>query len=365
MAEPETPSQKPRILIADDSKVVIMTATKILNSHFDIVKADDGVKAWEYLHSDPSIQVLITDLGMPNLDGYGLIGKIRQADTEKLRNLPIIVITGNAEDEAVKKKVLEIGATDFVTKPFAGAEFIARVKAHASYHTDRSTLQESANVDLLTGTLNREALNKKLDDDIAFVSRHKQNLVVIIFEIDSYKIIAEKGGQATADKIVQSISKVLTSAIRREDAFGRFSASSFMTILPMAKIDGVVTLVKRLCEHIKTFSFKIGTETFHFTLSAGIASVPKGCPTDAQSLINAAEQALDNAHALGPGEFQLLKLDSEQSDDASEKVSIDSLLEIISKNERAISNSELAAAEKQLLPLLALFSGAQKKRLVQ
>jgi len=365
MAEPDQASQKPRILIADDSKVVILTASKILNPHFDIVTVGDGAQAWETLNTDHSIQVLITDLGMPHVDGYALIGKIRQAELEELRNLPIIVITGNAEDEAVKKKVLEIGATDFVTKPFAGAEFIARVQAHASYRRDRSSLQESTNLDLLTGTLNRKALNDKLEEDIAFITRHHQGLVVILFEIDNYKIIAEKAGQAVADKIVKSISKVLTSAIRREDSFGRYGASTFMSILPMAKIDGVVMLVKRLCEHIKTFSFKIGDETFHFTLSAGIASLPRGCPCDAETLSNAAEQALENAHAQGPGEFQLLKLDSEQGDDDAEKMSIDDLLEIIASNKRPISVSELANAEQRLLPLLALFSKSQNQRLLE
>ncbi|TVZ41160.1 diguanylate cyclase (GGDEF)-like protein [Alteromonadaceae bacterium 2753L.S.0a.02] len=356
MPETEATPQKPRILIADDSKVVMLTATKILDKHFDIVKAADGQIAWDTLNSDPSIQVVVTDLGMPNLDGYGLIKNIRQAEQEDIRNLPIMVITGNAEDEAVKKKVLEIGATDFITKPFAGAEFIARLQAHASYRRDRSSLQESTNIDLLTGTLNRKALQQKLEQDIAFVARHGQSLVVIIFELDNYKTIADKAGQATADKIVQNISKVLTSAIRREDSFGRYGAATFMTILPMAKIDGVVMLVKRLCDHIKTFTYKIGNESFKFTLSAGIASLPRGCPTDVKTLFAGAEQALENAHALGPGEFQLLKLESNRADDTFGKVSIDDLLEIISEKERPISESELIAAEKQLQPLLALIS---------
>lgn len=364
MAEPEKTPKKPRILIADDSKVVIHTATKMLGKHFDIIKVGDGVQAWEKLNADHSIQVLITDLGMPHLDGYELISKIRQAELEELRNLPVIVITGNADDETVKKKVLEIGATDFVTKPFAGAEFIARVQAHASYRREKSTLQESTNIDLLTGTLNRKALDEKLEIDISFISRHGQSLVVILFEIDTYSIIAEKAGQAAADKVVQSISKALTSAIRREDAFGRYSASTFLTILPMAKIGGVVMLVKRLCEHIKTFTFKIGKETFNFTLSAGIASLPTGCPTDASTILSATKQALDNAHALGPGNFQLLKLESSQPDDRVEKVSIDTLLDIISTDERLINDNELAAAERQLAPLLSLFSNEQKKKLL-
>lgn len=364
MAELDTPTSKPRILIADDSKVVILTATKILKKHFDIVPAADGLQAWEKLNADRAIQVVVTDLGMPNLDGYGLIQKIRQAEQEEIRNIPIMVITGNSEDEDVKKKVLELGATDFVTKPFAGAEFIARLQAHASYRNDRSTLQESTNIDLLTGTLNRKALNQKLEEDLSFVARHKQSLVVVLFEIDNYKAVAEEAGQAAADKAVKSTSKVLTSAIRREDSFGRYGAATFMTILPMAKIDGVLLLVKRLAEHIKSFTFKSDDETFRVTLSSGIAWLPRGGRSDAETLLNTAEQALTNARGIGPGEFQLLKLENNQNDDAGEKVSLDDLLDVISTNEREVSERELAAAARQLAPLLALFDDAQRKRLL-
>lgn len=364
MTEPDANLAKPRILIADDSKVVRVTATKILGEHFDIVAAEDGQDAWEKLMADAAIQVVVTDLGMPNLDGYELIQKIRQAEREETRNLPIMVITGSAEDEAVKKKVLEIGATDFVTKPFAGAELIGRLKAHASYRSDRSELQKNTDVDLLTGTLNRKALNEKLEKDMSFVNRHKQSLALILFELDNYKNLSETAGQESADSILKSVAKLLSSAIRREDSFGRFGAATFMAILPMAKIDGVVMLVKRLCEHIKSCSFKNGDETIHLTLSAGVASLPKGCPGDTSTLINTVEKALSNARALGPGELQMLKLDSNQTDEEGETVSIDDLLNIISSNSRALKANELADAERQLAPLLALFSAEQRKRLL-
>jgi len=363
MAAPETKSKKPRILIADDSKVVLLTASRMLSNHFDIVQASDGLQAWEKLIADNGIQLVITDLGMPNMDGYELLKSIRKADLEKIRKLPVIIITGNSDDENIKKKVLELGATDFITKPFMAAEFIARLQAHASYQSDRSVLQESVNIDLLTGTLNRKALTEKLEVDISFVSRHGQNLVVILFEVDNYDIVIEKAGQKAADKVVKSISKALISAIRREDSFGRYTASCFMTILPMAKIDGVVMLVKRLCAHIKGYTFKIGDDTYNFTISAGIASVPKGCPTDANAVVNAAEQALSNAHSLGVGEFQLLKLENSKPDDVHHKISIDNLLDILVSNERALEKAELLAAEKRLEPLLALFTKQQKKRI--
>ena len=86
--------KKARILIADDSKIVRVTASKILATQFDVVLAEDGEEAWEKICQDTSIQVVFTDLGMPRLDGYGLIQRIRQAEDEGIRNQPVIVITG-------------------------------------------------------------------------------------------------------------------------------------------------------------------------------------------------------------------------------------------------------------------------------
>ena len=125
-----TQDTKARILVVDDSKLVRLAASKILSEKFDPVFAEDGEEAWRKIREDNTIQVIFTDLGMPKLDGYELIGRIRQSDNEAIRNQPIIVITGAAEEEGVRRKVLELGATDFITKPFKSVEMLARAEAH-------------------------------------------------------------------------------------------------------------------------------------------------------------------------------------------------------------------------------------------
>lgn len=364
MTETTDNQAKPRILVADDSKVVRMAATKILSDKFDIILAADGAEAWKVLNEDSSIQVVLTDLGMPNMDGYQLIEKMRQAEKEPIRNIPVVVITSAAEEEAVKKKVFEIGATDFISKPFNSIEIIARLKAHASYRQDKAELQEQVNIDLLTSTLNRKGLDEKLDKDISFINRHKQNIALVIFEIDNFKSIAEKVGHRGSEKIIQNISKILSSAIRREDSFGRYDVATFLTILPMAKTDGVVMLSKRLCEHIKTFKVSLAGDTTNLTLSVGIASAPKGCSSDAKGLLKTAQQALANAKSLGTGEVQLLKLESKQAEEKTTFISIDKLLQALADDKKSLRNEDLVAAVERLLPLVKLMSKEQKKKLL-
>src|SRR4030065_1066759 len=89
---------RPRVLIADDSRVIRMAIKKILGADYDLVEVEDGESAWDRVREDTEIQALVTDIEMPNVDGYELICRIRGAEETRLRELPVIAITG-AEDQ--------------------------------------------------------------------------------------------------------------------------------------------------------------------------------------------------------------------------------------------------------------------------
>lgn len=353
-----------RILIVDDSKIVRITASKILATQFDVVLAEDGEEAWEKICQDQSIQVVFTDLGMPRLDGYGLIQRIRHAEDEGIRNQPVIVITGAAEEEGVRRKVFELGATDFITKPFKATEILARAEAHATYRRDKANLQKSVDIDLLTGTLNRSGLDKQLEKDVSFVNRHAENMAVILFELDGFQTIYKKIGEQAANRIIKQAATILQNAIRKEDSVGRYGMEKFLIVLPMAKAEGVIVLAKRLCERISSFKMTIAGEPFPISMSAGIATARKGNNVSAKGLLNSAEQALINAQALGPGEVQILKLEATRDEDeAAIIVSVDNVLEAISKGSAEISRAELDAVVQKLKPLIALLNETQRQQL--
>ncbi|RYY74299.1 MAG: diguanylate cyclase [Gammaproteobacteria bacterium] len=353
-----------KILLADDSKVVRLTATKILSEQFDLVVVEDGEEAWEKICADESIHVIFTDLGMPKLDGYGLIQRIRQSENEGIRNQPIIVITGAADEEDVKRKVFELGATDFISKPFKSAELVARAEAHASYRRDKVNLQKSADIDLLTGTLNRNGINQQLKKDLSFANRHGENMAVIIFELDDFKTLYQRIGEAAANRIIKQTATKMLSAIRSEDSVGRYGFEKFIAILPMAKTEGVVILAKRLCEQIKSFKITIGGEAISISMSAGISTVRKGSPATIKELVHSAEQALVNAKKVGSGEVQILKLETAQLAEAAVTISIDRLLEAIAAGKPEMAKNQIASALHQLAPLIALMSKEQKQHLL-
>ena len=122
-------SRKPRILVVDDSRVMRKAISRTLNPHFDLVEAEDGEAGWEALLGDEAIDVIITDVEMPRLDGHALLTRIRSSELMRIREIPVIVITG-AEDEPAKQRAYACGATDFVIKPIDGVQLLARTRAH-------------------------------------------------------------------------------------------------------------------------------------------------------------------------------------------------------------------------------------------
>src|SRR3954466_1406817 len=94
---------KQRVLIVDDSKIVRTTIARLIRTTFDVREEPDGEAGWAALEADPSIVVVISDLHMPKLDGFALLDKIRGATNARVRDMPVIMISGN-EDDATKKK---------------------------------------------------------------------------------------------------------------------------------------------------------------------------------------------------------------------------------------------------------------------
>ncbi|MGB6056113.1 MAG: response regulator, partial [Burkholderiaceae bacterium] len=121
---------KPRVLIADDSRIVRATLIKHIDGLFEFREAVDGEQAWATLLADSGIRVLITDLMMPKLDGYGLLRRIRACAIDRIRELPVIVISGSDQLEE-RERARAAGATDLITKGVATAQLLSRLDALA------------------------------------------------------------------------------------------------------------------------------------------------------------------------------------------------------------------------------------------
>ncbi|HNQ76252.1 MAG TPA: response regulator, partial [Pseudothauera hydrothermalis] len=87
----------PKVLIVDDSRMVRASIVRHLRDRFQVREEVDGEAGWEALVIDPEIQLVITDIGMPRLDGYGLLERIRSSKLSRVRDLPVVVISGEED----------------------------------------------------------------------------------------------------------------------------------------------------------------------------------------------------------------------------------------------------------------------------
>jgi len=132
----------PRIIVVDDSRVIRRAISKILGAEFDVIEAEDGESGWERLLEDESIQVVVADVEMPRLDGYSLICRIRAAEPPRIKNIPVIIITG-AQDEETRQRAFACGATDFITKPIDRVQMLARARAQGLEAKQRLAVNDS------------------------------------------------------------------------------------------------------------------------------------------------------------------------------------------------------------------------------
>lgn len=126
-------SEKTPILVVDDSRTVRAGLSRVLTPKFSVIEAEDGEDGWRKLQANGYIKLVITDIMMPKLDGYGLICRIRGADNEQLQKLPIIVVT-SAEDELSRERAHACGANNFIVKPAKSTDLIDRVNFHTEEH---------------------------------------------------------------------------------------------------------------------------------------------------------------------------------------------------------------------------------------
>lgn len=115
--------KRPRILIVDDDAAIRATLAQQLTSRdYDIASAADGAEGFDRFRIDPP-DLVLTDLAMPGVDGFELIRRIRAISA-----VPVLVLSVRGGD-AEKVRALDLGADDFVVKPFSIAELLARVRA--------------------------------------------------------------------------------------------------------------------------------------------------------------------------------------------------------------------------------------------
>jgi len=298
-------AEKVRVLVADDSRVIRKAISKILSNEFELIEVGDGEAAWEQLLQNGSIEVLVSDIEMPKLDGYSLICRVRAAEPERVRNIPIIVITG-ADDELTRERAFACGATDFIIKPIDGVQLLARTRAHAKLdQTTRkleetsTALEEQTAVDPLTQLHSRRYLLQHGVQDIAYAKRHNSDVSIIRIDIDNFRSLYKKYGDQVCDQILIWLAKKLTASSRTEDTVARTGGGEFAILAPSSGRMEAAVLCERARAAVNAEPFKNDDVTIPLTISLGLATLGRDPGETVEELLLLAEQRMTLAKAAG------------------------------------------------------------------
>tara|TARA_R110002049_G_scaffold67118_6_gene174522 strand:+ start:539 stop:1711 length:1173 start_codon:yes stop_codon:yes gene_type:complete len=268
----------PRLLIVDDSRMVRASIIKQIRARFDCREEGDGEAAWEALVVDSTVQVLITDIGMPRLDGYGLIARVRASRIARLQKLPIIVISGD-EDDGARERARELGANDFITKGIGTAELVARLDTLTRYGQTSRELDESrealANqspIDPGSGLTTRAYMNWRASQDLALARRQQGGVSVMVFEIDRIDEVVAQYGHQVAELIAKKLRAILALKVRHEDTVSELGTGKFMLLSPLADMVAASAFAMRLQSAIGKLVMTYRGEQIRVGVSVGVAS---------------------------------------------------------------------------------------------
>jgi two-component system cell cycle response regulator len=292
-----------RILIIDDSRVIMHVAQNFLNRiGHEVLSAQDGLEGLRLAQSQVPDLVLL-DLVLPQMDGYEVCQKLKQE--EQTRHIPVIMLTSKSEP-GDKVRGLESGAVDYVTKPFDEAELLARVNIHLrikelyeALQEKNRQLQELANRDGLTGLYNHRYFYEQLAQDFLRAKRYHEPLSCLLFDIDFFKRCNDTYGHKIGDCVLQTVAGLIQRSIRDSDIAARYGGEEFAVILYHTPVGGAVQAAERIRLAVKDGRFSKENDAFQITISAGVASYPHSQIIDPSTLIEHADQALYTAKQQG------------------------------------------------------------------
>ncbi|MFA6698853.1 MAG: diguanylate cyclase [Thiomicrospira sp.] len=293
------------ILIVDDMTSNIQVLANALQDDYRIKVATSGERALQIAQSASPPDLILLDIMMPGLDGYQVCKQLKS--DPKTSGIPIIFVTALSE-VSDEEKGLNLGAVDYITKPFHLPIVKARVRNHMSLKLKTDLLEELSHVDGLTHIANRRHFNEVLDKEARRILRLNQPISLIMLDIDYFKPFNDNYGHGLGDECLTQVAKALRSVIKRPgDLLARYGGEEFAVILPETPEQGALKVAEDLRAAVEAmhFAHQYSEVADHVTISVGVASNEHDQGQCMHSLLQRADQALYQAKKAGRNQVKL------------------------------------------------------------
>lgn len=331
------------ILIVDDNNVNLITAKATLDKLYRIITVHSGSEALEYAVQNTADLVLL-DILMPEMDGFEVMATLREM--ENYRDTPIIFLTAES-DPATETRCLELGALDFISKPFVPAVMRSRVARTLELEEHRrnlatrldqtikevSEIKNKSSQDALTGLWNRtyasEAVNQLIENGVPGA--------LFMIDMDNFKAINDFYGHIAGDHTLKILAETMMKYAKEGDVLCRIGGDEFLTFLNGETDRNQIArhasqIISDICKKLEDAKFETNT-----SVSIGIAQCP-GDGTTFDSLYNAADKALYFVKQNGKNSYHFYDQHSLENTRNAKNVDVTYLQEIMHRSDDKIGS---------------------------
>jgi diguanylate cyclase (GGDEF)-like protein len=243
--------------------------------------------------------LVLMDIFMPRLDGFGALEALRADPTTA--DVPVILVSGRGDD-LTRAHSLDLGAIDFLQKPFSERELRARIDRTLRLARRQTQLQALAETDALTGLANRRAFHGRLALEVKRARRYGTPLACVMVDMDHLKPVNDLLGHAAGDRAIAAVAEVLRGELRETDFGARFGGDEFVLLLPHTTAAEGTILASRLCSRLAETPLEVDGSPIALAASIGVSELPDGPPDEAgDEMLRMADAALYEAKAAGRG----------------------------------------------------------------
>ena len=286
------------LLIVDDEKQNRRLLTELLQDDYQIILAKNGVQALEKAQ-ERLPDLILLDVLMPEMDGLAVIRALKASDST--RHIPVIFVSAldSAQDE---ERGLELGAVDYIAKPFHPPIVRVRVRNHLQSVHQRRLLEQLAMIDSLTEIPNRRRFAEVYEREWRRCLRNGTCLSLIVVDVDHFKIFNDSYGHAAGDLVLKRVAKTIQLALKRPaDFVARFGGEEFVVVLPDEDAEQAQQVAEAIRADVEAqkISFPESAAGPWLTVSLGGASrTPNQSEVDAE-LFGCADRCLYDAKRDG------------------------------------------------------------------
>ncbi|MEX2214387.1 MAG: diguanylate cyclase [Phycisphaeraceae bacterium] len=288
------PRQK--VLIIDDSRLSHqIIAARIEDLSIDVVSAFTAHEGLDKARSEQPDLILL-DVNLPDASGFDVCEQLKQ-DPATL-HVPVIFISSD-EEIFNKVRAFDLGAADYVAKPFEPAELRARVRTALNTKALMDMLAHQAQIDGLTGLHNRGYFDQRLGQELAAARRYRRCIGLLMLDVDHFKSINDRLGHPRGDQVLRQLATLIRSTVRESDIACRYGGEELAVILTHTSCHDTFNAGVRLAEAVRGSAELTALAGRQVTVSIGAACVAADESKTAERLVREADEAMYRVKAEG------------------------------------------------------------------